>query len=175
MSQKNTDRTFTIKPSWKQFFWAYVLSVLAIPLFGIGLIALYFVRKNHRQIAYKISNTQIKRVDDKYEHTVDLVDITSIEVQKSRLQEKLHIGTLVLHTSASKMMLEGLEEPNKLQELLEQAIQSELKRQKEQQKTEAREPKYQPGSMDKMEYLTGLWQQGLISDEDYQKERKHFE
>jgi hypothetical protein len=29
--------------------------------------------------------------------------------------------------------------------------------------------------MDKINYLTGLWQQGLISEEDYKKECKHFE
>lgn len=175
MTQKNSNRTYTLDPSWKQYFWSYVLSVLAIPLFGLGLIALYYVRKKHQKIAYEISNTQIKRIDDKYEHNIDLVDITNVEVQKSWLQQKLNIGTLVLHTSASKMMLEGLEEPTKLKNLLEQAIQSELKRQKEQQKTKAREPDYQPGSMEKMDYLTGLWQQGLISNEDYEKERKHFE
>lgn len=175
MTQKSTDRTYTLEPSWKQFFWGYVLSMLAIPLFGLGLIALYFVRKKHRQITYEISNTQIKRVDEKYEHTVDLVDITRVEMTKSWMQRKLDIGTLALFTSASKMKLEGLEEPQKLKDLLEQAIQSEIKRQEEQQKTEPRKPEYQPGSMPRMDYLTGLWQQGLISDEDYKKERKHFE
>lgn len=175
MTQKNTDRTYTLEPSWKQFFWGYTLSILAIPLFGIGFVALYFVRKNHQQIVYEISNTQIKRVDEKYEHNVDLADITRVELIKSWMQQKLSIGTLVLYTSASKMMLEGVEEPEKLKELLEQAIQWEIKRQQEQQKTKTREPDYQPGSMEKMNYLTGLWQQGLISDEDYEKERRHFE
>ncbi|MBN2731117.1 MAG: hypothetical protein JXR26_01690 [Balneolaceae bacterium] len=175
MTQKNTGRTYILEPSWKQFFWGYMLSILAIPLFGIGLVALYFVRKNHQQIVYEISDTQIKRVDEKYEHHVDLTDITRVELVKNWMQQKLSIGTLVLYTSASKMMLEGVEEPEKLKELLEQAIQWEIKRQQEQQKTNTLEPDYQPGSMEKMNYLTGLWQQGLISDDDYEKERKHFE
>ena len=174
MAQDN-NRSFSLTPSWKHFFTGYVLSVLTIPLFGLGLVALYFVRKKHRKIHYEITNTQIKRTDDKYAHNVDLINIETIELQKSWLQEKLAIGTLVLHTSASHMKLEGIEEPGKLKELLEQAIQTERKRLQEQQKTKAREPDYQPGSMDRMDYLTGLWQQGLISDEDYQKERKHFE
>jgi hypothetical protein len=29
--------------------------------------------------------------------------------------------------------------------------------------------------MERMDYLTGLWQQGLVSDDDFEKEKKHFE
>lgn len=169
------NHSFAISPSWKQFFTGYVLSVITIPVFGLGLIAFYFIRKKHRQITFKIANTHITRVDEKFEHNVDLVNIEKVELQKTWLQRQLGIGTLVLHTSASKMVLEGLEEPKKLKGLLEQAIQTERKRRQEQEKTKAWEPKYQPGSLDKMDYLTGLWQQGLISEDDYENERKHFE
>lgn len=175
MAQETNKSTFTLTPSWKHFFRAYTLSVLAIPIAGLGLIALYYVRKKHRQIRYIISNTHITKVDAKYEHRVDLVDIETIAFKKDWLQEKLGIGNLVLHTSASQMILAGLEKPHQLKDILEKAVQSERKRQEERKKTKARESKYQPGSMEKIDYLTGLWQQGLISNEDYQKERKYFE
>jgi len=175
MSSASSDKFFELQPSWKQFFWAYTLSIFAIPLFGIGLIAFYYTRKKHRQIIYKISDLHITCIDDRYEHKVDLVDITDIETRQTWLQEKMHIADLVLQTSASKMVLGGLQEPGRLKNILEQAIEAEKVRREQQQKTNAREPDYKPGSMDKINYLTGLWQQGLISDEDYRKERKHFE
>lgn len=175
MPQQKQADTFTLQPSWKQFFISYMLSVLAIPLLGIGLVYLYFVRKKHKKIYYEISDTQISRVDAKYSHNVDLVDIESIDIKRSWLQQKLGIGDLMLHTSASKMILAGLEEPGQLKNILEQAIQSEIKRKKTHQKIKAKQPEYQPGNMDKMNYLTGLWQQGLISNEEYESERKHFE
>lgn len=174
MTPDNT-QSYSLTPSWKQFFIGYVLSVLTAPLLGIGLIVFYYVRKKHRQISYRITNTQITRIDEKYEHNVDLIDIELVELQKTWLQQHLGIGTLILHTSASHMKMDGIEEPEKLKKLLEQAIESERKRLEAQQKTKAREPQYQPGSIDKIEYLTGLWQQGLLSDEDFEKERKHFE
>ena len=45
----------------------------------------------------------------------------------------------------------------------------------QEKKTERPEPEHEPGSMDRMDYLTGLWQQGLISDRDFDKEKRHFE
>jgi hypothetical protein len=175
MSSGSSEKSFELRPSWKQFFGAYILSILAIPLFGIGLITLYFIRKKHKKIIYKITDLYIARIDDRYEHKVDLVDITNIETRQSWLQKKLHIADLVLQTSASNMVLGGLQEPGRLKSILEQAIEAEKVRREQQQKTNAREPDYKPGSMDKINYLTGLWQQGLISDEDYKKERKYFE
>lgn len=175
MAQQQSDRTFKLNPSWKAYFWPYLFSVLAIPIVGIGLIALYFVRKNHKRQVYKISDTQISKADKKYQHNVDLADIDDIELQRSWMQEKLDIGTLVLHTSASKMELIGLEEPQNLLNILEQAVESEKERHKQRQKTQQKKPDYQPGNMERMDYLTGLWQQGLISEEDYEAERKNFE
>jgi len=43
---------------------------------------------------------------------------------------------------------------------------------KPKKKEPIKNPSIQTGKMD---YLTGLWQQGLLSDEDYHNERKHFE
>lgn len=175
MPQDNSKQTFTLKPSWKQFFTAYVLSVLAIPLFGLGLIALYFVRRKHNRLRYKISDSRITRIDEKYEHNVDVADIEGLEIQKSWLDQKLQIGTLVLHTSASKMELAGLDNPQKFKDILEQAVESEKERLKQRSQINEKEPKYQPGNMDKIDYLTGLWQQGLLSDDDYKSERKDLE
>lgn len=171
----DSNPSYSLTPSWKHFFFGYMLSILTIPLFGAGLVAFFLIRKKHRQIRYRITNQGITRTDEKYEHNIDLTDIERIELRKTQLQEWLKIGTLILHTSAFHMKLEGIEEPEQLSKLLEQAIETERKRLQARHKTNPREPQYQPGSIDKMEYLTGLWQQGLLSDEDYEKERKHFE
>ncbi len=174
MKEQTKSNQFTLEPSWKYFFWGYTLSVITAPLL-IGLIAFYFVRRKHKSIKYQITNTQITASDQKYRHNVDLADIKDVEIHKSWLQQKLDIGTLRLQTSAANMDLVGLKNPEKISNILEQAIQSQQKLQQQRQETQKKEPDYQPGSMDRMEYLTGLWQQGLISDADYEAERKHFE
>jgi phosphate/sulfate permease len=174
MEEKNKSDHFTLEPSWKYFFWSYVLSVLAIPVVA-GLIALYFVRRKHKSIKYEITNDQITAIDQKYEHHIDLVDIEEAEVLRSQWHETLGIGTLRLHTSAAKMELAGLTNPEKISDILEQAIESRQKLQEQRQETQKKESGFKAGSMDRIEYLTGLWQQGLFSDADYKAERKHFE
>ncbi len=175
MPQETKDQSFTLRTNWKHFFIPYLLAVLAIPVFGIGLIALYFVWKKHREVTYKVTNTQITSIDEKFHRTVDLANIEWLELEQSWLQGKLNVGTLVLHTSASEMRLVGMAAPQPLMQIIEQAVEAEKEFKRQRPRTKLREPEYEPGSMDKIDYLTGLWQQGLISNEDYEKERKHFE
>lgn len=175
MAKTSEVKSYTLTPSWKHYFTGYLLSIITIPLAGIGLIGLYFVRKKHKSRKYIVTDTQISSVDSKYQRNVDLVNIENIELEESWLQQKLGIGNLSLHTSAAELHISGISNPRELKNLLEKAISAEVHRHKEEEKNKPREPEYSPGSMDKMDYLTGLWQQGLISDEDYEKERKHFE
>lgn len=175
MSDHRPTDSIRLQPSWKYFFFSYLTAVLTIPLAGIGLIILYFVRRKQISIDYLITNTRITAVDEKYEHNVDLADIRDIGIEQSWLNRQLGIGTLNLQTSASQMKLLGLEKPAEIRDILQQAITAEHRRLQQQQQRRKRETGYRPGSMDRMEYLTGLWQQGLISDEDYKAERKNFE
>ncbi|MDX1587139.1 MAG: PH domain-containing protein [Balneolaceae bacterium] len=175
MPEQKNQKSIRIDPSWKYHFWGYLLSVLAIPLFGIGLIALYFTRKKHQSRHYIFTDTQISSKGPRIQRNIDLVNIEDVRIEQNWTMRKLGIGDLILQTSASEMMVRGVENPERLKQILEKAIQAEKFRQKEKEKTKPREPEYDPGSMDKMNYLTGLWQQGLISEEDYEKERKHFE
>lgn len=175
MTQTTGEKSFTLKPSWRQYAFLYLLSIATIPLAGIGFVIFYFVRKKQNRTQYIITDTKISSVNAKYHRNIDLVNIESIETKQSWIQQKLGIGNILLKTSASEMELEGLEDADRLKAILEKAIQAEIQNQKEKEKTRPAEPAYNPGSMDKMEYLTGLWQQGLISEEDYEKERKHFE
>ncbi len=175
MAAQQNEKTFKLATSWKNHIAGYVISVLAIPLFGIGLIALYWVYKRHKRYSYTVSDTQIISQDSKFHRTVDLIDIDKVRVSQSWMQQKMDVGDVALHTSALKVTLYGMDKPFQLKKLLEQAIEAEQRRQATEKKTKRREPEHDPGTMDKMDYLTGLWQQGLVSDEDFEKERKHFE
>lgn len=175
MAKKTNDKQITLAPSWKHHFIGYLLSVLCIPLFGIGLIALYFVYKKHKSVSYRVTDTQISSTDTKYQRNIDLVNIEDVSIQQGWLQEKLGIGTLVLETSAAVMEVVGMEQPEKLKSMIEKAIAVQKKQQEKKTFRQKPDPKYKPGDMDKMDYLTGLWQQGLISDDDFEDERKHFE
>jgi len=175
MTDQAQNKTISLSPSWKNHILGYTISILLVPVFGIGLLSLYWIRKQQQKHAYEFSDTQITSRDDKYQRNIDLANIDRAELHQSWLQKKMGVGNITLHTSATTMTLLGMENPSNIKQVLEKAIYAEKERQKQKAKTKPKEPEHNPGSMDKMDYLTGLWQQGLVSDEDYQKERKHFE
>ncbi|HYW34678.1 MAG TPA: PH domain-containing protein [Balneolaceae bacterium] len=169
------EERFILRPSWKYFFFSYIFSSLAILLAGVGIVFLYYLRKKHKAIRYFITNSRITAIDEKYKHNVDLTDIGDIELKQTWLQKKLGIGTLLLHTSASNMEIAGIKNPEKYKRILEQAIRSQQKQESQHREVKSNEPSYHPGTMEKIDYLTGLWQQGLISDSEFKKERKRYE
>ena len=75
-------------------------------------------------------------------------------------------------------LLLGQENPEQLQSIIKKA--SDVARILAQEQSKARFSRgdaeaFSPGSLDKLDTLTGLWQQGLISEEDYERERRHFQ
>lgn len=175
MADQSQNKTVALEPSWKNHVLGYVISGLLVPLFGVGLIGLYWVYQRQKKYSYTFSDTRISSQDDKYQRNIDLINIEQVEVTQSWLQKKMSVGNIVLNTSASEMILRGMENPHSLKGVLDKAIATEKQRQQEKQKTKPKEPEHGPGTMERMDYLTGLWQQGLVSDEDYEKEKKHFE
>jgi hypothetical protein len=69
----------------------------------------------------------------------------------------------------------GLENPAELSGMILKAAKAERKRLEQQKIQQNKQPEFSPGSIERLNYLTGLWQQGLITDEEFEKERKHFD
>lgn len=175
MADQTSQKTVTLQPSWKNHLLGYALSVLFIPLFGIGLVGLYLVYKRQKKYSYTFSDTQISSRDTKYQRNIDLVNIENVSVRQRWLQKKVSVGDIKLKTTATSMTLRGIAHPFALKDKLEKAISIQKERQKEKERTKPKQPDRNPGTMERMDYLTGLWQQGLVSDEDFDKEKKHFE
>lgn len=166
----NTERSITLTPSWKAFFWGYVFGIILVPAL-IGIILLWKTRKKHRGKSYKITDRKITVVDGNYSQNIDLADIRKAEAGDLRFG----VGPVILKTRGREIELIGLENPEMIAASIEKAVEAELRRLEAKKQTKPREIKYDPGSMDRLDYLTGLWQQGLVSNEDFEKERKKFE
>ncbi len=170
MAEQKSQKIKVLKPSWKYFALSYAYSILLIPVFGIGLLSLYFVWNRHRQFRYEVSDAGLKAMDGRYSQHIDLENIQSIKVTQSWLNKKLDVGTLWLQTETRHMKLFGLTHPWKFKDILEEAIEAAKKRRHAKDKTKPRSPSYEPGEMERKNYLTGLWQQGLISDEEFREQ-----
>ena len=170
-------KSIELKPSWKRWFWGYFFGVLLIPLFGIGIGVLWVVHSKRKNISYTVTDRQIEHRDQKISRKIDLANIKTLDVEQNWLDKKFSIGDLTLSTETRKITLKGQPNPENLSDMISAAVRAERKRIEELNRaneTPEEEPP-SPGTLDKLDYLTGLWQQGLLSDEDFKKEKKHFE
>lgn len=163
-------------PDWKRWFWGYFFGILLIPLIGIGLFVLYKVHKKKKSYRYIITNRQITSVSEKLSASVDLVNIKTLDVEQNWFDKKFGIGDITLVTGSRSVELPGLKNPESISDTISKAVFAEKKRIEELNKVEDDpiDPP-PPGTLDKLDYLTGLWQQGLLSDEDFKNEKKNFE
>jgi hypothetical protein len=166
----NSERSITLTPSWKAFFWQYVLGIILAPVL-IGLFILWRTHKTRSGIEYKITDRKITVIDGHISQNIDLGDI-----RKATPGElSFGVGSVTLKTSGRSIDLIGLKHPQQIAHSIEKAVEAELKRLEAEKQAKPRETDYEPGTMDRLDYLTGLWQQGLISDEDFDTEKQKFE
>lgn len=105
--------------------------------------------------------------------TVTLDSLTRASVTRGALERRFGLGTLILETESHEWSLPYMHGAGSAADILNQAIQALATRQRP--KPTRPESPLSPQQMDRMDELTGLWQQGLISDEDFDRERRHFE
>lgn len=166
----NNEKSITLTPSWKAFFWRYFFGVILTPVL-IGIYLLWKTRKTHKSISYKITDRKITVVGGHISQNIDLVDIR----QAVAGEKSFGVGTVTLKTSGREIELIGLKNPEVISNSIEKAVEAELKRLEAEKKAKPREVEYEPGTMDRLDYLTGLWQQGLINDQDFKAERKKLQ
>ncbi|TVR28895.1 MAG: PH domain-containing protein [Balneolaceae bacterium] len=171
----SSEKEILLKPSHKSMFWWYLLGVLLIPVIGLGLIIIYRTFTALKAVEYTITDRSIRIKDSKYSEKIDLQNITRVEFNQRWIDRMFGIGDLTLFTENRSVKMLGQENPGHLADMISHAAEAERQRIFALRKKPKPEPAPDPGTLDKLDYLTGLWQQGLLSEEDYQKERKHFE
>lgn len=165
-----------LRPDWKRWFWGYFFGILLIPLVGIGLIVLWKVHKKKNSYRYEVTDQQIKATGDNLSQTVDLANIKTLDVEQNWFDKKFNVGDITLITESRKIKLLGQSNPQSLADNISTAIVAERKRIEKLNKVKKKPVDLPPpGTLDKLDYLTGLWQQGLISNEDFKKEKENFE
>ena len=166
----NNQKSITLTPSWKAFFWRYFFGVILVPIL-IGIYLLWKTRKTHKSISYTITDRKITVVDGHISQNIDLADIRQAVVGN----KTFGVGTVILKTGGREIELIGLENPEMISNSIEKAVEAELKRLEAEKEAKPREVEYEPGTMDRLDYLTGLWQQGLINDQDFKAEKEKLQ
>lgn len=163
------ERSVTLRPSWKAYIWNYLWGILLSPLL-IGIYLLWKTRKEQASTYYTITDRRISVTEGHITQNIDLADIRQANAGELRFGT----GSVILKTRGRTIELKGLEHPETISRSIEKAVEAELKRLEAEKQTKPGKVNYEPGTMDRLDYLTGLWQQGLLSDEDFQAEQEKF-
>lgn len=168
------EKTTRLDPRKSYHFWWYVIGVFLIPIL-IGIYILYQKISELSGTYYIISDRSITTIHPDYTETIDIENIHEVDLHQRWIDKLFGIGTLRLITNTRKVELLGMENPENLAGMILKAAEMERARLKEQERKV--KERSQPVSMnlDKLDYLTGLWQQGLITNDEYIQEKKHFE
>lgn len=168
------EKMIELQPKKSHNFWWFVLGILLAPI----LVGFYLLYKKYSELSnthYKIMDQTITTVNPTYTETVDIANINDVKIHQRWIDEQFGIGSLQLITNTRKVDLVGLENPKNLADMILKAAEAERYRIEQQTTKEKNKKQSAPGNLDKLDYLTGLWQQGLISNDDYLQEKKHFE
>lgn len=169
-------KSIELRPDWKRWFWGYFFGILLIPLAGIGIFVLWKVHKKKNSYIYEVTDQQIRATGENISQTVDLANIKTLDVEQNWFDKKFNLGDIALITELRTIKLLGQTNPQVLAETITTAIHAERKRIEELNRVKEKPVEHPPpGTIDKLDYLTGLWQQGLISNEDFEKEKQNFE
>lgn len=169
------DRKILLQPSKATYFWWFTLGVFLIPVLGLGLILIYLKYKELNTTVYTITDYFIETKTPDFSEKTDLSNIIKAPISQSWIEKKFSIGTIQLQTRSKKTELKGIKNPGQVADSILQAAEAErLRIQEKQKRKPERKDIEMAGSIDRLETLTGLWQQGLITNEEFKAERKNL-
>ena len=171
----HNEQTYDLHPDWRLFLTRFALGIVLIPLLGFGIWLIWHYRKKLKGITYRISNSDITITDQHVQETIALADVTGCRVVWPRLLKRFGLGNIAIIHSGGTSGLLAISDPEPVASVIEDAAASERERMKIREEVERTKPTHPSGTLDKKNELVGLWQQGLISEEDFQQEIKKFE
>ncbi len=166
------DKQLIIKTNWRYYFKHIVWGVILSP-FLIGFIILIYVYIRTIRQVYIVTD---ELITDQYSGTSIQID-SIIEVKKRNPinRSNLTVHDLELISNDMTVVLKGIQNAPVIKESIEQLIAFKNELKESEQRRYQVQIKQDPGSLERLNDLAGLLQQGLISYEDYLQERKKFE
>lgn len=165
------DKHIKYQTSRNNFKKEYKNAWLLTPLFGYGFIKLKELNQRVAKGVYKVFNDRIEHADT----TILIRNLVSVNRWQSKKQKVFGLSNLTISTDNASLTMIGIENGEFLEDVLIAAIQQEKERQKLRSKAKGDYGQFKPGGLEEMNNLVGMWQQGLISDEDYDREKAKLE
>lgn len=165
------------KTEKKAFRTAYIIAYCCIPLLGLGFYLLYRLNKRIEDSAVYFFDDRIEALDNGSVTKIYMKDLLKVSRTSDEKQKKYKLADVIIESENQKIICAGINESDAdhLENVLTLAIEAEKKRRALKERTKVQVDKnIKLGALEHMNNLVGMWQQGLISDEDFQKEKEKF-
>ncbi len=166
------DKQLILQTNWRYYYSDILWGVMLSPVL-IGLFILFYTYYKISVQTYILFDDRI--VDRKSGVTFYIDDIINTRITTSKTGFIKSVDNLELHTDKDILVLKGIERAYDIQEVINEMITKKKEIKDANQKRQRVQVKQDPGSLERLNDLTGLLQEGLISFEDYLQERKKFE
>lgn len=153
--------------------WVLLSGYTTVSLVVLGIltwVAFLRVRKMPKEY-YLVSDFSIQIKTLKDDTTVSLVNITHVESRPHWQLPFTGYGYIIIHANGQKHWMRGIKDAASTADIIRQAVEAAITR--EMRKSSPKRftpPQHAPGTLEQMNDLVGLWQQGILTDEEYKKE-----
>ncbi len=160
----------------KDFFKdEYRKAWLMTPLLGFGFLKLVELNKKVDSLRYRVYNDKITTVVNQQEKTILFENLKTIVKKSDSNLDRMGIATIIVEDlEGNTIEMKGIKGADKLEKALIVALETEKKKRALKEKAKGDYDNYKIGGLEHMNSLVGMWQQGLISDEDFRKEQEKF-
>lgn len=163
-----------IQSSYKNYLILLGIGFLTLPI-GIGFFVLLYVYLEAQKTVWKLYSSTIVIYHKKKVITLNLSDLIAVKTTPTPNKSKYNLADLEINSTKGVFTVKAIEKASIYAEVLQLAIDS-IKANKK-PRMEPRKEEFSDlavGGLDKMNDLVGLWQAGMISEEDFYKEQKKF-
>jgi hypothetical protein len=169
-----TPRQVTYRPSWKYWAKDFYLAIALIPLFGVGLIWLIFLLRRLGSDVYYVRNNAIAIHADGNKIEINLADMTDVQLIEPRTYSGQTYAHVQIQTKNGQYLLSALIDAENLVRGLTQILEQIRRNEALNAERNRFTVQADPGSLERINDLVGLWQQGLITDHDYYRELESY-
>lgn len=181
-------KTLILRPSiliLSPFFAVTLVAAASVPFFSFSTLSLILfgfcawvtftrVRKLPKEY-YLVSDHSIQVKSYKEDTTISLVNITEVTSQRHWQIPFTTFGKVLLRANGSQHIMRGLKDAASIAEIIRQAVDAAIARESQKSgPTKFTPPLHAPGTLEQMNDLVGLWQQGILTDEEYREEAKRL-
>ncbi len=167
------DQTFKLQPDWHYNLLPYLISILLVPV-GIGIILFFYFRSRISHLRYVITNNEVRVCRKDEETSISIRHVERFSITRNRSERLNNLGTLVIEGEGKRLNLLGIRSPEEIRRMLQQARDVYRRTDEIFDKERGWHNELKTGGIAFVDDLVGLWQQGLLSDEEFERESRRF-